>query len=1144
MRKLGLIAMFFSALAVLADTPPPGTVTIKGATTSTTIGNVTDSLKVNVTNSPSITGSVSVSNFPASYPVTGSLGRTWSLLNTTDSVNVGNFPTSFNVGNFPSSFGVSSLPSLVAGSALIGKVGIDQTTPGTTNKVSIGTDGTVALNAALPSGSNTIGAVTQASGPWTLNLTQFGSNAVVTGTGAGGSGIPRVTVSNDSNVLATQSGTWSTRTQDGSGNAITSTSSALDVNIKSGSSSGTQYTQGASQASPVGTVAMAKTAGNVINALSLDGSGNLNVNLAAGSITGGNAAASATGAAVPASADYTGYNSGGNLVGVSTANPLPVAAQNATPAGTNLIGKVGIDQTTPGTTNKVSIGTDGTVALNAAVPAGSNIIGNVRVDQTTPGTTNGVSLAQVGSTTIAAGNGVAGAGVQRVAIASDNTAFSVNAAVTGTVTANQGTANATPWLVTGTGGTFPVTGTITTTPPSNASTNVTQFGSNNVATGTGAGGVGIPRVTVSNDSTVGLVAGSALVGKVGIDQTTPGTTNKVSIGTDGTVAINTALPAGSNIVGNVRVDQTTPGTTNGVSLAQVGSTTIASGNGVAGAGVQRVAIASDNTAFPVNATVQASSNIIGNVRIDQTTPGTTNGVQVNAALPAGTNLIGKTGIDQSTPGTTNKVSIGTDGTVAINTALPAGTNLVGKVGIDQTTPGTTNGVQVNAALPAGTNLIGKTGIDQTTPGTTNKVSIGTDGTVALNAAVPAGSNIIGNVRVDQTTPGTTNGVSLAHIGSTAVASGNGVVSAGVQRVAIASDNSAISTKVQDGSGNAITSTSSALDVNIKSGASSGTQYTQGASQASPVGTVAMAKTAGNVINALALDASGNLNVNVAAGSITGGNAAAGATGAAVPASADYTGFNSGGNLVGVSTANALPVAVQNAIPAGTNIIGKTGIDQTTPGTTNAVYVTGVDGSAVLTGNGVTGAGSQRVTVASDNTPFAVKIDQTTPGTTNAVVAEGDVASGAADSGPPLKIGGVAQNVVPTSTATGNRINANYDLAGRAIVAYSDRALAKRGSAITLASTTETTILAATAATYNDLTGIMVSNTSTTTAVRIDFRDATAGTIQFSLSLAANGGAVIMPPVPFNQTTVNNNWTAQLSVVGPSVRLTVFAIARK
>lgn len=36
----------------------------------------------------------------------------------------------------------------------------------------------------------------------------------------------------------------------------------------------------------------------------------------------------------------------------------------------------------------------------------------------------------------------------------------------------------------------------------------------------------------------------------------------------------------------------------------------------------------------------ASSAIIGNVRIDQTTPGTTNGVQIAAAIPAGTNIIG------------------------------------------------------------------------------------------------------------------------------------------------------------------------------------------------------------------------------------------------------------------------------------------------------------------------------------------------------------------------------------------------------------------------------------------------------------------------------------------------------------------------
>lgn len=50
--------------------------------------------------------------------------------------------------------------------------------------------------------------------------------------------------------------------------------------------------------------------------------------------------------------------------------------------------------------------------------------------------------------------------------------------------------------------TQPVSGTVTTTPPANASTNIAQFGGTNVSTGTGAGGAGIPRVTLSNDSSL------------------------------------------------------------------------------------------------------------------------------------------------------------------------------------------------------------------------------------------------------------------------------------------------------------------------------------------------------------------------------------------------------------------------------------------------------------------------------------------------------------------------------------------------------------------------------------------------------------------------------------------------------------------
>jgi hypothetical protein len=77
--------------------------------------------------------------------------------------------------------------------------------------------------------------------------------------------------------------------------------------------------------------------------------------------------------------------------------------------------------------------------------------------------------------------------------------------------------------------------------PANQSTNVAQFGGTNVSTGTGAGGAGIPRVTISNDS---------------------------------------SLAANQS-----------------VNVAQMNGVATTMGNGVAGTGVQRVAVASDNTPF-------------------------------------------------------------------------------------------------------------------------------------------------------------------------------------------------------------------------------------------------------------------------------------------------------------------------------------------------------------------------------------------------------------------------------------------------------------------------------------------------------------------------------------------------------------------
>lgn len=73
----------------------------------------------------------------------------------------------------------------------------------------------VDLATSVPAGSNTIGGVTQSTSPWVDNITQFGGTNISTGTGAGGAGIPRVTVSNDSNVLATQSGSWTVTANEG-----------------------------------------------------------------------------------------------------------------------------------------------------------------------------------------------------------------------------------------------------------------------------------------------------------------------------------------------------------------------------------------------------------------------------------------------------------------------------------------------------------------------------------------------------------------------------------------------------------------------------------------------------------------------------------------------------------------------------------------------------------------------------------------------------------------------------------------------------------------------------------------------------------------------------------------------------------------
>jgi len=97
----------------------------------------------------------------------------------------------------------------------------------------------------------------------------------------------------------------------------------------------------------------------------------------------GNAAAGPTGSAVPADADYIGFNSGGSLVGVSSTNPLPITGSIS--ATNPSVGSTG--STAPTSATEIGI-----IASGNLVGVGSSnplpIVGNKTSNSAPPGSTN------------------------------------------------------------------------------------------------------------------------------------------------------------------------------------------------------------------------------------------------------------------------------------------------------------------------------------------------------------------------------------------------------------------------------------------------------------------------------------------------------------------------------------------------------------------------------------------------------------------------------------------------------------------------------------------------------------------------------------------------------------------------------------
>lgn len=334
------------------------------------------------------------------------------------------------------------------------------------------------------------------------------------------------------------------RIQDGSGNAVSSTAGALWHVIRdaAGNARGANVTAG--------------------NALVVDGS----------AVTQPVSAASLplpSGASTAALQTQPGVDIGdvtvNNAAGVAAVN-VQDGGNSLTVDGTvtvtdgagalNVIVDSGTLTAVTSITNAVTV-TDGAGALNTIVDSGTltavttvgTVTNVVHVDD------NAGSLTVDGTVTVTDGAGAlnvivdsgtltAVTGITNAVTVTDG-AGALNTIVdSGSITANAGTnLNTSALALEATQSDVRTSVQLIDNAISGAGFNITQFAGVNAASGSGTA-AGALRVELPTNGTgvVGLNAGAAIVGKVGIDQTTPGTTNKVTVGSD---VVHTIVDSGA-----------------------------------------------------------------------------------------------------------------------------------------------------------------------------------------------------------------------------------------------------------------------------------------------------------------------------------------------------------------------------------------------------------------------------------------------------------------------------------------------------------------------------------------------------------------------------------------------------------------------
>lgn len=185
----------------------------------------------------------------------------------------------------------------------------------------------------------------------------------------------------------------------------------------------------------------------------------------------------------------------------------------------------------------------------------------------------------------------------------------------------------------------------------------------------------------------------------------------------------------------------------------------------------------------------------------------------------------------------------------------------------------------------------------------------------------------------------------------------------------------------------------------------------------------------------------------------------------------------------------------------------------------ALQVSVVDNSSIEFNTGVVTALTQRMTLATD---------VALPAGTNVLGGIfGNVASDAADSGAPVKIGTQARTSDITAVANADRVDAIGDKIGRLVVApYSIPENEVKGTTSDIVNTTTTQVIAAVASKKLYITSITVSNMSSATATRVDLQDGSGGTVIWQGPAAAAGGGFTHNfPTPISTTSGNGLFAA-------------------